>query len=212
VEVDSVKRSWFLPESPDVVAMLCLQAVATIQGMDGLVAWAGGDAAAAEVVRDAEHLADDHKRALREALTVAFTTPVDAEDLYVMSERLDAVMNGAKDAVREAEVMAVGPDPAMAQMAALLAEGVRHVGEAFRGLAPERRRPAVEAPTAPADRAIRSQRELERVYRAAMSALLDVHDVRDLMGKRELYRRFSRASEDLTEAADRVWYATVKET
>jgi hypothetical protein len=29
--------------------------------------------------------------------------------------------------------------------------------------------------------------------------------------RRELYRRFSRISETLTEVADRVWYATVKE-
>ena len=40
---------------------------------------------------------------------MAFTTPVDAEDLYVMSERLDAVLNGAKDTVRESEVMAIPP-------------------------------------------------------------------------------------------------------
>ena len=46
---------------------------------------------------------------LRRALTVAFMTPIDAEDLYVMSERLDAELNGAKDAVREAEVMPSGP-------------------------------------------------------------------------------------------------------
>jgi hypothetical protein len=31
------------------------------------------------------------------------------------------------------------------------------------------------------------------------------------MGRRELYRRLSRVSEMLIEAADRVWYATVKE-
>ena len=58
-------------------------------------------------------------------------TPIDAEDLYVMSERLDAVLNGAKDAVREAEVMAVEPDQAVAAMAALLADGVGHLAKAF---------------------------------------------------------------------------------
>jgi hypothetical protein len=30
-------------------------------------------------------------------------------------------------------------------------------------------------------------------------------------GRRELYRRFSRISETLIQATDRVWYATVKE-
>jgi hypothetical protein len=38
-----------------------------------------------------------------------------------------------------------------------------------------------------------------------------VEDLREVIGRRELYRRFSRVSEALTEAADRVWYATVKE-
>jgi uncharacterized protein Yka (UPF0111/DUF47 family) len=209
--VDHVKRSWFLPETPDVVGVLIRQAAATMLGMDALVAWTAGDATAAKAIGDAEHLADDHKRALREALTAAFTTPVDAEDLYVMSERLDAVMNGAKDAVREAEVMAMAPDQAMGQMAALLAEGVRHLADAFQCLVPGRRRPTGEPPTAAADRAVKSQRRHERVYRAAMSALLATTDVHELMGKRELYRRFSRVSEDLTEVADRVWYATMKE-
>jgi hypothetical protein len=53
---------------------------------------------------------------------------------------------------------------------------------------------------------------------AAMAALLadgvrqlTVDDLREVIGRRELYRRFSRVSETLIEAADRVWYATVKE-
>lgn len=179
------RSSWFLPENPDVLGMLRRQAAVTVEGMAALVAWAGGEPEAAQRVRDCEHRADDIKRELRRALTLAFITPIDAEDLYVMSERLDAVLNGAKDAVREAEVMAVEPDQAVAAMAALLADGVGHLAKAFQ--------------------------RLERVYREAASALLEVQDLREVMGRRELYRRVSRISETLTEAADRVWYATVKE-
>jgi hypothetical protein len=51
-------------------------------------------------VLELEHQADQVKRELRLAFTNAFITPIDAEDLYVMSERLDAVLLGAKDAVR----------------------------------------------------------------------------------------------------------------
>jgi hypothetical protein len=58
---------------------------------------------------------------------------------------------------------------------------------------------------------VKAQRRLERVYRQAASALLEVQDLREVMGRRELYRRVSRISEILIEAADRVWYATVKE-
>jgi uncharacterized protein Yka (UPF0111/DUF47 family) len=149
---------------------------------------------------------------VRQALTEAFTTPIDAEDLYVMSERLDAVMNGAKDAVRESEVMDVPPDEPIADMASLIAEGVRHLADAFRLLeAKERHRTEGVAATEAATQAVRSQRRVEKVYRKAMSSLLGVDDLRELGGKRELYRRMSRISETLGEAADRVWYATIKE-
>lgn len=203
---------WFLPDTPDVLGILCRQATVTSEGMEALLAWTKGEPRAADRLRDCEHRADEVKRELRQALTVAFTTPVDAEDLYVMSERLDAVLNGAKDAARESEVMAIPPDEPLAAMAALLAEGVRHLIEAFERLKKGwRKAKDGVSPTDAADAAVKAQRRLERVYREAASALLNVEDLRVVAGKRELYRRFSRISETLIEAADRVWYTTVKE-
>jgi uncharacterized protein Yka (UPF0111/DUF47 family) len=209
--VVAVKRSWFLPDRPDVLGLLRRQAEVTGEGMGALVDWANQVPGAAERVRELEHQADHVKRELRMALTTAFTTPVDAEDLYVMSERLDAVLNGAKDTVRESEVMSIAPDQAAAAMATLLTEGVGHLAAAFEQLGPDRPAKGVSA-TEAADAAVKSQRRLERVYREAASALLAVDDLREVIGRRELYRRFSRVSETLIEAADRVWYATVKES
>ncbi len=206
------RRSWFLPETPDVLGMLHEQARVTIDGLEGLLAWASGDPEGGERVRTLEHEADDRKRDLRKALTDAYTTPIDAEDLYTMSVRLDAVMNGAKDAVRESEVMAIRPDEHVLAMCSLLVEGVRHLAEAFERLdGKDRPSGGGQAATDAADAAVKSQRQLERVYRGAMSALLAVEDLRLVMGRRELYRRFSRISEDLIEVAERVWYATFKE-
>ena len=48
---------WFLPETPDVLGLLRAQLAVTIEGVDAFAAWAGGDPAAADVVRDAEHRA-----------------------------------------------------------------------------------------------------------------------------------------------------------
>jgi uncharacterized protein Yka (UPF0111/DUF47 family) len=202
---------WFLPENPDVLDMLCRQAAITCEGMTALVGWANDEPGAAERVRDLEHRADEAKRELRLALTNAFITPIDAEDLYVMSERLDAVLNGAKDTVREAEVMAMKPDEAVAAMAALLVDGASHLAAAFERLGSDQRGKIGVSATEAADAAVKSQRRLERVYREAASALLAVDDLREVMARRELYRRLSRVSETLVEAADRVWYATVKE-
>ena len=206
------KRSWFLPESKDVLGMLREQARVTIDGVEALVAWAAGDPAGADAVRACEHRADDRKRELRRALTEAYTTPIDAEDIYTMSVRLDGVMNGVKDAVRESEVMAIAADEHVLAMASLLADGVRHLADAFAGLdGDDHPNGSGKAATDAADAAVRSQRQLERVYRSAMSALLDLDDLREVMGRRELYRRFSRVSEELVEVAERVWYATFKE-
>ncbi len=206
------KLSWFLPENVDVLGLLRAQAQVTMEGLEALVAWAAGDPAAADRLRDAEHRADDRKRALRKGLRESFITPIGAEDLYVLSERLDTILNGAKDAVRESEVMAMGPDGPVRQMATLLAEGVGRLAAAFDRLEPHGGRNGGAEATDAADEAVKAQRQLERVYRGAMSDLLALADLREVMGRRELYRRFSRLGEGLVEVAERIWYASVKET
>ena len=204
-------RSWFLPETPDVFGMLQAQAAVTIEGMTALTAWAGGDVTGSDRLRAAEHAADDHKRTLQAALRTAFVTPIGAEDIYVLSERLDAVLNGAKDAVRESEVLDMAPDEAVRSMSELIAEGVSHLATAFERLAHRDGSDDGQSATDEADVAIHSQRELERVYRRAMSALLTESDLRVVMGRREMYRRFSRISEVVIEVAERIWYSSVKE-
>lgn len=204
------KMSWFLPENPDVLGTLRRQADVTMEGMDALVDWSNGDPTGSDRLRDAEHRADDVKVTLRNHLKVAFITPISAEDIFVMSGRLDSVLNGAKDAVRESEVMAIPPDDTVAGMAACLAEGVRHLADAFERLGVKENGDG-DVATDAADKAVKTQRQLERVYRAGMSALIDVADLREVIGRRELYRRFARIGDDLTDVAERVWYAAVKE-
>ncbi|MDX6620766.1 MAG: hypothetical protein QOK36_3152 [Gaiellales bacterium] len=203
----SLKR-WFLPETPAVLAMLRAQADLTVQGMDALNTWASGDHAAADQVRKLEHDADDHKRELRAALTVAFTTPLDPEDIFELSRGLDEVLNSAKNAVREAEVMHAAPDAAIAEMTTELAEGTRRISDAFAELS----RGAMASATQAADAAVKSQRRLEHVYRAAMSALVDRDDLREVAARRELYRRLARTSDRLVDVAERVWYSVLKES
>ena len=200
-------RRWFLPDTPDVLGMLRRQLAVTLEGMDALVAWAAGDETAADRVRELEHRADDVKRELQRALVEAFTTPYDPEDLYALGRGIDWILNLAKDAVRESEVMASPPDAAVAEMAGLLRDGVGHLDEAVACLQAH-----TAGATDAADRALKTERDLERVYRRAMADLLALDDVREVTARRELYRRFSRIGEVLTEVAERVWYAVIKES
>lgn len=201
-------RRWFLPHSPDVVGMLRRQTEITVEGMDALVAWSVGEPGAGDEVRMCEHRADDHKRELRLALTDAFSTPLDPEDIFELSRGLDEVMNSAKNAVREAEVMQIEPDPAIADMARALAEGTRHLIEAFATIEKD----SDDGETNAADRAVKSQRRLEHVYRDAMSALIKLDDVREIAARREIYRRLARTSDNLIGVAERVWYSALKES
>lgn len=200
-------RRWFLPETPDVLGMLRAQSAITVEGMEALAAWAGGEEEAGDRVRQCEHRADKAKRELATALSTAFTTPLEPEDLFELSRRLDEVLNSAKNAVREAEVMGIAPNGAIEEMATALLEGTRHIGEAFATLDA----PSTGDATAAADVAVKSQRRLEHIYRAAMSALIEEEDLREVAGRRELYRRLSRMSDILVAVAERVWYAVLKE-
>ena len=207
---ESKRGRWFLPESPDVIGMLQRQAEVTASGMRAFAAWAAGDDSRAPQVRAAEHECDDLRRQLVDAVRDAFTTPLEPEDLFQLSRDLDKVINGAKDTVRESEAMQFPPDAASAEMAVLLAEGVDHLSEAFGRLDGRRDRHGLA--TEAADAAVKSQRQLERVYRRAMGELLDVSDIRIVLGSRELYRRMTAMSDDVVSVADRIWYSRVKES
>lgn len=204
-------RRWFLPDTPDVLGMLRSQVRITIEGVGALERWAAGDASASDDVRRCEHEADDAKRALRLALRDSFTTPIDGEDIYTLSERLDALLNGAKDLVREAEVMETTPDAAMGTMSSEIASGIGHMARALEVLGSHDHDSSQQATDA-ADAGIKQARKLEHTYRAAMSATLDMSDVRELAARRELYRRFTNLGDLLAQIGDRVWYAVIKES
>jgi uncharacterized protein Yka (UPF0111/DUF47 family) len=202
------RKLWFLPESPDILGMLLEQATITVEGLEALSAWAAGDADAAERLRAAEHRADDKKRELRLGLTQAFTTPLEPEDLFELSVGVDDVLNSAKNAVREAEVMGTSSDAAIAEMAEQLTEGGKALVEAIDAL----RRHDHTAATAAADRAVTTERKLEHAYRRAMSSLVELDNLREVAARRELYRRLARTGDRIVGVAERVWYAVLKQS
>ena len=197
---------WFLPHTPDLIGLLAAQAEVTVRGMEAFSAWSAGDTSKGEELRAAEHEADKARRELQRELRAAFSTPLDPEDIYELSERLDIVLNASKNAVREAEVMNVEPNEALAAMAAQAADGVRNIANA---LALVKKDP--DAATASADAAIKCERHIEHLYRDAMSKLTHVSDVGQVMAMREMYRRYARIGEAIVLVAERVWYSVVKE-
>lgn len=200
-------RRWFLPEEPDIVGLLRAQVAATTEGLDAFAEWAGGDTGAVEPLRAAEIRGDTAKRALLNALRAAFVTPLEPEDAFALSRGIDWMLNYSVDLANEAEAMRCAPDATIAEMAALLGEGIRDVDRAIALLGSDG-----DAATAAADAAIDIERRLEQTYYRGMAELLEVEHTRERISRRELYRGCSRIGQVVVDVAERVIYAVVKQS
>lgn len=183
------------------------QLAATIRGAEALAAWAAGDLAAAQRVRDAEHEGDSIKRELLESIRAAFVLPLEPEDVFTLSRSVDLTLNYCRDLVNESEVMEVRPDEGIAEMASALVASLGHIDRAFEALGAD-----PDLATEASDAAIKEERRMAHAYYSGMGALLELEDMRQRIGRRELYRRCFRIGEVVVEIGDRVVYAVVKQT
>lgn len=200
-----MKRHWFLPESPDVLGLLAQQTSVTMQGVEAFVAWSSGDLGQDHALRVADHEARRLRRELQSALHDVFSAPLEPLDLQEISERLDAILAGARSVVREAILAELAPDPPLATMAGQMAEAVRHLGAAVEGSASDPARAAQEAHAA-----VQWAEEVGRSYCDAVSALVEVADLDDLhhsLGRHELYRQCADLGEVVIRAAERTRFA-----
>ena len=201
------RRRWFLPDTPDVLGLLRSQLAVTMEGLDAFGAWAAGDSAAAEGLRDAERRGDAAKRELLSALKEAFVTPMEPEDVFALSRGVDRLLNYARDLVNESDAMACPPDARIAEMAALVRSGLRQIDVAVAYLGSD-----ADQATEAADAAITEERRLEHAYYEGMAALLEVEDRNERIARRELYRSCSRLGETVVDVAERVVYAVMKQS
>jgi len=197
---------WFSAHHPDVLGLLRRHAEITRGGLDALARWsAGGAEGDAQAVRDAEHDADAVRRELLEALTTALTTPIEQEHAYALSERLDEVMDCAKDTVRIAEALRWSPDEHGAAMAGCAAESAAHLLDAIRKLGDRHAHPGNDA-----ELGISAARRVEHALLAGLAALEPDGDAFVRSVTLEVYRRYSALAQALVRVADRTWYTALK--
>ncbi len=205
----AARRRWrrmFLPAVPDVLALLVEQGESSVTGMIAFAAWShdGGPEAAA-AVRSARDEAYSARREMLAALQVALSTPVDQEDLYTLSERVDRILEVARHAVREAEVLGWTPDVHAGTMGDRLAEGTRALVAGFDLLVKD-----PEEAGRQADAASDAVHHVERDYREAMAELLQVDDLRTVLAGQDLYRRYLVVADAIVRVADRLWYVVLR--
>jgi uncharacterized protein len=207
-EADGVKSvvPWFSSHHPDVLELLRRHSEIACDGLNALARWsrsaADGDA---QAVRDAEQDADEVRHELLEALTTALTTPIEQEHAYALSERIDEVVDCAKDTVRIAGALRWTPDEHAADMAGHAAEAAAHLLDAVRKLGDRHASPGDDA-----ELAIKAARRVEHALLAGLAALQPDGDPFERSATLEVYRRYSALGQALVRVADRTWYTVLK--
>lgn len=102
-------KRWFLPDMPDVLGLLRAQLAVTTEGVEAFAGWASGQTKAAAEVREIEARGDEARRELLLALREAFVTPLEPEDLFMLSRGIDRILNGIGNLIVEAEVLDYHP-------------------------------------------------------------------------------------------------------
>ena len=208
----TARLPWFLPRLPhlphgvDVLGLLRAQADVTVLGLAAFADWSrSGSDTDADRVRSAEHEGDAARRALLEALTIVLTTPIEQEDAYALSERIDEVLDCAKDTVRTAQALDWRPDAHAAEMGRRVHESASHLRDAIHKLGPRQARPGEDA-----ELGIKAARQIEKSLRAGLAELPRSGESWAVTATLEAYRSFSAVGTALLRVADRTWYAALR--
>lgn len=198
------------PRVPDFHGLLAAQCAVVVEALDELVAYTRGGAPAHGVrVRELEKEGDRRLSVTLDTLARAFATPIDRGAIYLAATSIDDILNYAKTTVREIEVLDVPTDRWMAEMAGQLRAGGAALGDGFTVL-----RDDPEAAHAKAVAVHKSERNVEKVYRAAVADMFtapfaqaigpDASGVAEAfdrllldLRRREVYRHLSNAADHL---------------
>jgi len=156
-------------------------------------------------IRQDEHLADVVKVANIHVLNEAFSTPIDREDIYRAIVNLDDVVNYCKSTVGEMDVLALSPDPHTLAMSRALLAGATALRNGFGKLGKDTANAALDA-----EGARKAERQIEKLYRAALADLFQGDDFIRMFKRREIYRHLSNAADRMAHCSSTLYDIVVK--
>jgi uncharacterized protein len=145
-----------------------------------------------------EHLGDQHRSVLVEALSHALITPFDREDLFRLSRSIDDVLDNLRDFVREYDLFHAPPGEAFASVLVPIEEALVQLREAVGRI--------LESPAGLTRGALAAKKvgnTVRQEYQTALAELFDASEVTmDVLKCRELLRRLDVVGLRLGESAD----------
>lgn len=168
------------PRMPDFYGLISRQCDLTVKSMEVFVEFMEtGKMEAANRVVNLEHEGDELKLRHMAILNRAFATPMDREDIYRAIVTIDEILNYAKSAVREVQILEITPTDHMAKMACLIRDGSIALRDGYAKLSTK----PMDA-EADAAKARKSERKTEKAYRAALAELFDADHYLEALSKK----------------------------
>jgi hypothetical protein len=190
--------------------LLIRQAEYSVEGMQMLLSYVREPSEElARKVTEIEKEADEVRRVLIDELNQTFVTPIDREDIFLLSLTIDDVLDYADTTVEEMYMLDIVPNAYIERMVSLLTDAAREI---YLGVMRLEDHPSVAN-----DHAVRAkalENRMETVYREAIADLFrgprDIDHVVEMLKLREIYRHLSNAADRGDEAANVIGDIVVK--
>lgn len=196
------------------VGMLIEQTQITVEGLRLLEKWFGKDELkdkSIEQMRKKEIEADEVRRILIDELHNTFITPLDREDIFMLSLYIDDILDYCYTTVEEMQLLEIEADDYMISMVKLTREATEELEMAFHTLSSN--------PRVAGDHARRCKKienEVEHLYRVAIGDLFtkakDFKPLMTMLRRREVYRHMSNMADQADHAADILGMVVMKLT
>ncbi|MGB2964705.1 MAG: DUF47 family protein [Anaerolineales bacterium] len=202
------------PKEDKFVGMLIEQTRITVEGLRLLEKWLGKSELkdkAIDQMRAKEIEADEVRRILIDELHNTFITPLDREDIFMLSLYIDDILDYCYTSVEEMQLLDVEADEHLMNMIKMTREATEELEMAFHRIFSNPRVAGEHA-----KRAKKLENEVEHLYRLAISELFtkakDFEQLLVMLRRREVYRHVSNMADQADQAADILGMVVMKLT
>ncbi len=159
----------------------------------------------ADAVIKAEDEGDMVRRIMIDEINKSFVTPIDREDLFKLSAKLDEILDYAKTSVDEIRLFDVKPDSEMCEVTATLLEMSEHIILAISNI---ERHEAIASDEAIYVKSL--ENKVGDICVKALANLFNEADFRTIFKYREIYRHLNQTADIADEAMDCLLKVLVK--
>ena len=202
------------PKEDKFVGYLIEQTQITVEGLRLLEKWLSKSELkdkAIDQMRAKEIEADEVRRILIDELHNTFITPLDREDIFMMSLYIDDIIDYCYTTVEEMQLLEIEADEHLIKMVTLTREATEELEYAFHRLFGN---PRVAGDHA--RRAKKIENEVEHLYRVAIGELFtqakDFKPLMVMLRRREVYRHVSNMADQADKTADVLGMVVMKLT